>query len=116
MNVISGQAGPGESEEPSYTFWKQRIPASIRRRLWVRVPPSLQDCHLAQLGRARNYTFVAGYVMSLITVEDESYFSLLSSGSWVRVPQWLLKIYQHLKLTGRGDRQARTVQWLRSVQ
>ena len=27
MNVISGQAGPGESEEPSYTFWKQGIPA-----------------------------------------------------------------------------------------
>lgn len=59
--------------------------------MWVRVPPSLQDCHLAQLGRARNYTFVAGYVMSLITVEDESYFSLLSSGSWVRVPQWQQK-------------------------
>lgn len=26
MNVIRGQAGPGESEEPSYTFWKQGIP------------------------------------------------------------------------------------------
>ena len=53
MNVISGQAGPGESEEPSYTFWKQGIPAVTGRRLWVRVPSSLLVSHLAQLGRAR---------------------------------------------------------------
>ena len=48
------------------------------------------DCHLAQSGRARNNTFVAGYIVSLTVVEDESYFSLLSSGSWVRAPQWQL--------------------------
>ena len=54
------------------------------------------DCHLAQLGRARNNTFVAGYVISLITVEDESYFSLLSSGSWVRAPQWQQKLYIYM--------------------
>lgn len=70
--------------------------------MWVRVPPSLQDCHLAQLGRARNYTFVAGYVMSLITVEDESYFSLLSSGSWVRVPQWQQKNISASKTDRKG--------------
>ena len=60
------------------------------------IPMAATRLLFSSVGRARNYTFVAGYVILLIIickymnddtiVEDESYFSLLSSGSWVRVP------------------------------
>ena len=87
--MIRGQAGPGESEEPSYTFWKQGIPVHTED---VGSSPTIATrLPFSSVGRARNYTFVVGYVMLLITVGDESYFSLLSSGSWVRVPQWQQK-------------------------
>ena len=86
--MFRGQAGPGESEEPSYTFWKQGIPADTSRRLQVRVLSSLQDSHLAQLVRARNVHFCR-WLHSHRIVEDKSYFSLLSSGSQVQVLQWL---------------------------